>query len=356
MFYAVIMAGGSGTRLWPLSRNTRPKQTLRLVGERTMFQYAVDRLSPLFPLERILVVTRAEHTPLLREQAPGLPAENFIVEPVGRGTAPAIGLAAVHLSCIDRNAVMAVLTADHYIRDVAYFQKVLRATHKVAGKGHLVTLGITPSVPSTGYGYIEHGDSLGSVAGQPVYRVRRFIEKPDLSTAKQMVENKAYSWNSGMFIWRIDRILAEFQRQMPELSDQLSALAADFGSTAYSEILTRIWPQVAKQTIDYGVMEGAKDVVVIPADIGWTDVGSWGSLFSLLPADETGNVWVGPHLGIDTESTLAFGEKRLIATIGVKNMMVIETADAVLVCPREREQEVREMVERLKESGYDLWL
>jgi mannose-1-phosphate guanylyltransferase len=321
-----------------------------------MFQYAVDRLSPLFPLDRILVVTRAEHTPLLREQAPGLPEGNFIVEPVGRGTAPAIGLAAVHLSGIDPKAVMAVLTADHYIGDVASFQEVLRAADKVAGKGHLVTLGITPSVPSTGYGYIEHGDSLGSVEGQPVYRVRQFIEKPDLSTAQQMVESKAFSWNSGMFIWRVDRILAEFQRQMPELSDHLSALAADFGSAAYGATLARIWPSVTKQTIDYGVMEGAQDIVVIPADIGWTDVGSWGSLFSLLPADEDGNVWVGPHVGINTENTLAFGEKRLIATIGVKDMIIIETADAVLVCPREREQEVKEMVEHLKESGYDLWL
>jgi mannose-1-phosphate guanylyltransferase len=350
------MAGGSGTRLWPLSRGNRPKQALKLIGERTMFEHAVDRIASLFGPERIFVVAGAEHLAILSVQAPDLPSRNFIVEPEGRGTAPAIGLGAIHLRRQDPDAIMAVLTADHFIANTARFRQVLAAAARVAADGHLVTLGIKPSSPSTGYGYIKQGGSLSTVEGFPVFHVERFTEKPSVEIATQMIESGEYSWNSGMFIWRVDRIMDEFRRQMPEFYRQLMEVEATLGTPNYEPTLDRIWPQVAKQTIDYGVMEGAENVAVIPVDIGWSDVGSWASLLELLQADEDGNIIVGPHLGIDTHDTLAFGGKRLIATIGVKGMVIVDTEDALLVCPKEREQEVREIVNRLSKDGHSQWL
>lgn len=350
-YYALIMAGGGGTRLWPLSRRSLPKQALKLVGERTMFEHAVDRIVPIFQPDEIYVVTGAEQVEPLMLQAPDVPRDNFLVEPMGRGTAPAIGLGAIHLKRRDPDAVMAVLTADHFIRDVDRFRRVLQAAAEAAEEGHLVTLGIAPAFPSTGYGYIKQGELLGQVDGFPVYRAERFTEKPSAETAFHMVESGEYSWNSGMFIWRVDRILAEFARQMPDFYAQLAQIEAVLGTPAYERMLNRIWPEVTPQTIDYGVMEGAEDVVVIPVDIGWSDVGNWSSMRDIQPADADGNVVVGEHLGIDSHRCIVFAGKRLVATIGLEDLIIVDTDDALLVCPVEREQEVREVVRRLREMG-----
>ena len=343
------MAGGSGTRLWPLSRRNYPKQALKLVGEKTMFQYAVERIRPIFPPERIMVVTLAKHAPILMEQVPELPEENFILEPEGRGTAPAIGLAAIHLAKQDPDACMVILTADHYITETTRFCEVLTAAEKVAD-GRLVTLGIQPSSASTGFGYIHQGALAGEENGFPFYAVERFTEKPDLATARKMMDSGEYSWNSGMFAWQVKRILKEFQQQMPDFYARLMEVNASLDTSDYQPVIERVWPQVSKETIDYGIMEGAGDVVVIPVDIGWTDIGSWGSLLDLLPADANANVFVGPHIEIDTKNTMIFGDKRLVAVMGVEDLVIVDTEDVVMVCSREREQDVKALVELLKQT------
>lgn len=349
MYYAVIMAGGTGTRLWPLSRQDRPKQALTLVGDQTMFQLAVERIRPVFPAGRILVITRREHASILMTQVPELPPENFILEPEGRGTAPAIGLAAIHLQQRDPDAIMAILTADHFISDTGQFCKVLKAAGKLAANDNLVTLGIHPSSASTGFGYIEHGLELEESDGFPVHAVQRFTEKPHPDEAGRMVASGMYSWNSGMFICRTGRMLEEFERQMPAFYSQLMEIKDSLGTPGYQPVLESLWPRIEKQTIDYGVMEAARRVVVIPVEIGWTDVGSWGSLFDLLPANDSENVLVGDHLDIDTQRTLVFGKNRLVATLGVKDLIIVDTEDALLVCSREHEQEVKRIVEKLQE-------
>lgn len=355
-YYALIMAGGSGTRLWPLSRQQHPKQALQLVGERSMFQMAVERLLPLLPAERILVVTRADYAQILSEQTPDIPRANFIVEPEGRGTAPAIGLAALHIQKRDHSAVMAVVTADHFISLNDEFRQALRAAYQAAQADHLVTLGIQPSFPSTGFGYIQQGSQLAELDGLAVYSLARFVEKPAAAAAQQMLADGGFSWNSGMFIWKVSRILGEFQRQMPAFYAQMREIQACLDGPDYAGVLGRVWPQVEKQTIDYGVMEGASSAVVIPVNIGWSDIGSWASLTDVLPPDAQGNSVRGEHLGVDTTNTIVMGGRRLIATIGIDDLVIVDTEDALLVCTKEREQDVREIVRLLSESGRKAWL
>ena len=356
MNYAVVMAGGSGTRLWPLSRQRRPKQTLPLTCDRSLYQLAVDRLTALFPLERILVITCSDHAALLRQQPPQLPDENYLIEPEGRGTAPAIGLAALHLQRRDPDAVMAVVTADHSIADLPAFHQALAAGMEMANKGFLVTLGIRPQSPETGFGYIHQGKGLGAAHGLEVFRIERFIEKPGREAAERMITEGDYAWNSGMFVWRVARVMEEFERQMPGLHAQLMQVQDALAGENYAAVLGRIWADVARQTIDYGIMENAAEAAVIPVEIGWTDVGSWRAVRELLPADSNGNTLIGSSVAIDTRNTFVFGGKRLITMIGIQNLVLIDTEDALLVCAADREQEVKDIVERLKKNGQDRWL
>jgi len=349
--YALIMAGGSGTRLWPCSREACPKQLLSLLSERTMLQEAYQRITPLIPDEQVFVVTSEAYADVVREQIPQLPAANIIGEPEGHGTAPCIGLSALYLRRLDPEGVMAVLTADHYIEKADELRRALEAAAQVAEAGHLVTLGIQPSHPATGYGYIERGEKLAQISGLDVHRVEKFTEKPDLATAQAFVKSGRYYWNSGMFIWKVSTILREFQKLMPQLYAQLMEIDAALGTTQERAVLERVWPQVENETIDYGIMERAQDVAVIPVDIGWSDVGDWAALSELLPPDEEGNVIVGEHVGLDTRRCMIHGSRRLVATIGLEDMIVVDTEDALFICPKERAQEVRDLVEKLKESG-----
>ncbi|HQE93827.1 MAG TPA: mannose-1-phosphate guanylyltransferase [Anaerolineae bacterium] len=355
--YAVIMAGGGGTRLWPLSRSGHPKQTLKLFGERTMFQLSVDRLLPLLPAEHILVVTAAEQVDPLAAQCPEVPRENFIVEPLGRGTAPCIGLAAMALQQRDPDAVMAVVTADHLIRRVDTFRAALRVAQYVAAQDYLVTLGITPTYPATGYGYIRRGALLGQVGGFDYYRVKRFTEKPDAPTATAFYKEGVYSWNSGMFIWRVARILEEIRRWMPDLSATLDELESVWGTPAYAETLGRLWPALRQETIDYGIMEKADNVVVIPVDLDWSDIGAWAAVMELHPHDDAGNVLVGDVIHLDGVNTMVFAQgERLVVTIGVQDLIVVDTPDAVLIAQRDQAERVKEVIERLRREGRDAYL
>jgi mannose-1-phosphate guanylyltransferase len=350
-FYAVIMAGGSGTRLWPLSRQHQPKQALQLIGERTMLQHAVDRLRPLMPVEQVLIVTTAEYVPLLSSQVPDIPRANFVVEPMARGTAGAIGLAAVHLQQRDPDAVMAVLTADHYIRAEDVFRSALSASCEAACRGHLVTLGIRPTYPATGFGYIRRGDHIATIDGFSVYAVDAFVEKPDAERAVQFCAGDAYSWNSGMFMWRVWRIMDEFARHMPEFYAQLRTIAGAGNAPDADRVLADLWPSIRKETIDYGVMEKADNVVVIPIDIGWSDVGDWDALYDLRSGSQGDTVADGNHFGVETTGCLIRGGKRLIATIGLRDAVIIDTDDVLLVCPRDRAQDVRALVNQLQSQG-----
>jgi mannose-1-phosphate guanylyltransferase len=359
-FYAVVMAGGGGTRLWPLSRRATPKQMLSFGGNRSLFQLAIDRLVGLFPLDHIFVVTIADQAETLKAEYPGLPSENYLVEPMPRGTASVIGLAAVALAHLDPQATMAVVTADHIIQNVPGFLDTLRAGFETAQAGYLVTLGIQPASPSTGYGYIESGEAIGIFAGAQALRVIRFTEKPDEPTARKFLAQGNYFWNSGMFIWQVVTILAEFKQNMPDLSGRLDLIARDWGTENRQQRLMVEWPLIHPETIDFGIMEKALRVAVIPAsELEWSDVGSWDSLFGVIPADSQGNIILGANfLGLDTSSTLVVSKSsgRLIVTIGLQDVVVIDSGDALLICPKDESQKVKEVVNRLKQAGLNDYL
>ena len=356
-FYAVIMAGGGGTRLWPLSRQARPKQLLRIIEERSLFQTSVQRLEGVFLPERILVVTVEEQAAELQEQSPIIPKSNYLLEPMPRGTASVVGLAAAALQGRDPEAVMAILTSDHFIGNEDGFRQMLLAAYDAAADGHLVTLGITPTYPATGYGYIQRGECIASYRGFDACSVLRFKEKPDEEQARRMLQDGKHAWNSGMFVWRVERILAEFAAHMPELYAGLQEISRSWGTPQERAVLKNVWSDLKSETIDYGVMEAAKNVVVIMADnLQWNDVGSWDSLFDVLPADSQGNIVVGgQHIGLDTHQSLVYvnQEHRLIVTIGVEDLVVVDTGDVLLVCRKDQAQKVRQVVKKLKESGQE---
>ena len=359
-YFAVIMAGGHGTRLWPLSRIDHPKQSLVISGKRTLFQHAVDRLKGLFPYDHILVVTVAEQVELLRGECPEIPLENFVIEPLPRGTASVVALAATAIKHRAPQGVMAILTADHLIKNDAHLRQLLKAAYSAARKDFLVTLGITPDYPATGFGYIQKGVKIGEFQDLSAFQVKKFKEKPDQQGAHAMVSDHQHVWNSGMFIWQVRTILDELERQMPDLFMKLKEIDEVWESPECDAILKGIWPSIQPQTIDYGIMENALKVAVIPTvDLGWHDVGSWESLFDALEKDQAGNILMGGEtVPFDTQGTLICEESpdRIIVTVGVNDLVVVDTGKAVLVCDRKQAQRLREVVNYLKRSGRDRFL
>jgi mannose-1-phosphate guanylyltransferase len=353
-YYALIMAGGGGTRLWPLSRKDRPKQVLPLVEDNSMFCVSVRRLYPLFNPDHIFVVTGANMVGGLRADVPELPAENFIVEPFGQESGPAAGLGTTHILAQNPEAVVAVLTSDHHIADVEAFLNTLKAAYQVATWGYIVTLGISPSFPATGFGYIERGEFLDTVEGFKVYHSNGFKEKPDQETAIKFLTSGRYSWNSGMFIWRATQALSEFEKQHPTMYQHFETIRRACGTPDYNPTIGRCWPAMTRLSVDYAIMEHAAKVAVIPVDIGWSDIGSWSALYDVLATTPGQNVTRGtnghPPLALDTSGSLIVS-KRTVVTIGVSDLVIIDTDDVLMICHRNRTQDVRQIVNRLREIG-----
>jgi len=352
--YIVILAGGSGTRFWPLSRAARPKQLISITGDRTMLQRTVERVLPLKP-KRILVITnkiQAEETERQLAHYRKTPID-VIAEPVARNTAPAIGLAATIIAAYDPTGVMVVLPADHFIKnEEALLQTLSHAAH-TARNGYLVTLGILPSRPETGYGYIEADMNL---RGTGPFPVRRFIEKPPLADAVNYLEEGNFFWNSGMFVWRADTILQEIGSYLPGLAKNLSAISIQGDIWELSDLeeqIESVYSSVESVSIDFGVMEKSSKVQVVPVEMGWSDVGSWSSLPEVVEPDESGTVCVNTtgHVSLDSSGCVIYADARVVATIGVHNLIIVSTPDALLVCDNSRAQDVKKVVEEFGKRG-----
>jgi mannose-1-phosphate guanylyltransferase len=350
-FWAVIPAGGSGTRLWPLSRAARPKFLLQLLGERSLLQQTRTRLADLCPPEQTFVVCGPAHAASIARQVPEIPAVNLLVEPAPRGSGPAIGLAAALIAKRDPNAIMGSFAADHDVTDEDSFRRAVRTAIKASRDGWLVTIGLTPTRPETGYGYIERTDEVVVDGDQgTAFRALRFVEKPNLETATDYVASGRFLWNASMFIWRAQTLLDEMARQQPDLHAALTTIAAAWGTPAQEQVTAKVWSTLADSTIDQGIMEHAERVAVVPADMGWSDVGDWHGLGELIEHDSVGNSVHADIIQFETRNSVIWSEtQRLIALIGLENTVVVDTDDALLVVDRARAQDVRRIVEQLKQ-------
>jgi len=359
--YVVILAGGSGTRFWPLSRKKSPKQLMSVFGGKSMLQRTVERVMPLEP-KRILVVTnvlQAEESARQLKEYRRHVRIDIIEEPVGRNTAPAIGLAASIIARYDPDGVMLTLPADHYIVNEDEFHATVKRGYEAARDGFLVTMGIEPTRPETGYGYIEADTEQGGCAGS--FPVRRFVEKPPLEKAVEYLDSGNFYWNSGMFIWSVDAILDNIAALMPELTASLAGLAFSEDIWELEDLkpqIEELYLDIKAESIDYGVMEKADNVVVIPARFGWSDVGSWSAIPEVAEADSCGNVIISANnsITLDSGGCLVYGGNKLVALVGVKDMIVINTNDALLVCANDRAQDVRQVVAELEKRGLTEYL
>ena len=354
--YAVILAGGSGTRFWPLSRHLYPKQLLRILGDKTLIQQTMHRVLDCVPASQVLISTNSAQADSIRVQLAEWKEEishNFVIEPEARNTAPAIALAAIELVRRDPQAVMLVLPADHVIKGDRKFQAAVALGAKLAEDGHLVTFGIKPVRPETGYGYVQPNrrSRLASRGGLVGYPVGRFVEKPDAKTAARYLQAGNYYWNSGIFAWRASTILEELMRYQPAMARGLRKIGAlqksDAGGSAVAQVYRRLTPV----SIDHGVMEHSSRAAVIPVDFAWSDVGSWSSLEEVAPRNDSGNVVSGRVVDLDSRDSILYADRRLVATIGLSGMVVVDTPDATLICPKARSQDVKQVVEILKRQG-----
>ena len=352
---ALIMAGGRGERFWPKSRKNLPKQFLSLTDDgKTMIQLTVERILPQVAMEDIYIATNRDYKRLVREQLPDLPEENILCEPVGRNTAPCIGLGAVHMAKKYGDAVMIVLPSDHLIKYNSIFLSAVSDACAVAEQGdNLVTLGITPDAPETGYGYIKFDPSRTS--GRAL-AVERFVEKPDLETAKEYLASEQYLWNSGMFIWKVSSILGDLEKHLPDTYAGLVRIQQAIGTPAQEEVLEREFQAFQSVSIDYGVMEKAKDIYILSGSFGWDDVGSWLAIERHRTSNEFGNVLSGDIVAIDTTDCIIQGEGKLIATVGLEDLIVVDSPDATLICKKDRAGDIKKVLENLRMCNREEYL
>ncbi len=376
--HIVILAGGRGTRFWPRSRTRTPKQLLNIVGRNTMLEQTVARVAPLIPASRIWVVTNEQQVAAVRRQLPQVAPHHVLAEPVGRNTAAAIALAAAHirkeltarqksgksgkpgkpdnsrkLDNAQSDAVMAVLPADHFIAQSARYRKIVRAALQLAARpGALVVLGVPPTRPETGYGYIEHENHRSRVAGEVVYPVRVFTEKPSLQKARRYIASGRYLWNAGMFFWRVSTFLDYLAKYLPQTHAAVMRLAETIGTKRYKAALRRIYPQLANISVDYAVLEPAsrhpQAVFVLPAAVGWSDIGSWHSVHELLAKTSDENISAGRFMALDASGNLLWSPGKFVSAVGVRNLVVVDTPDALLICSRDRAQDVGKIVKWLE--------
>ncbi len=352
---ALIMAGGRGERFWPKSRKNLPKQFLSLSENgKTMIQLTVERILPLVDINDVYIATNKDYKSLVIQQLPDLPEENILCEPAGRNTAPCIGLGAVTISKKYEDAVMLVLPSDHMIKYNTIFEEVLESASKFAQNGkNIVTLGITPTYPETGYGYIKFNPGKKI---DKAYAVDHFAEKPDFATAEKYLETDRYLWNSGMFVWKVSTILDNIREFLPDIYTGLCAIKEAIGTENYISVLEKEFNAFVPQSIDYGVMEKASDIYTIPCAFGWDDVGSWLAIEKIRATDEKGNIIDGNVIAVDTCDCTIQGDKKLISVVGVDNLIVIDTEDAILICNKNSTQSVRNIIQRLKDDNKQEYL
>lgn len=347
--HAIILAGGRGTRFWPRSRTKTPKQLLNIVGKTTMLEQTVERLRPLIPPDRIWSVTNAEQAAALKKQLSAASRRRVLTEPVGRNTAIAIALAAIHVRhAAKADALLAVLPADHYIAQPERYRQIVGSALEIADEpGRIVVLGIPPTRPETGFGYIEREEN--PIAGKvTAYQVRRFTEKPALAVAREYVASGRYQWNAGMFFWRVSTFLEALKEFLPQTYGLVESLAAHIGKRSYESQVKKVYVKAENISVDYAVLEKARNVVVVPAEIGWSDIGSWAAVYELL-AKAGENIFVGEGQTLDAEGNFLWSPKKFVAAIGVKDLVLVETPDALLICPRDRAQDVSKVVKSLEE-------
>jgi mannose-1-phosphate guanylyltransferase len=352
--YGVIMAGGGGTRFWPLSRQAKPKQLLNLSGKEIMVNETIDRLAKTAAKEDIFIVTnKTQAQEMKRVTAGRIRADHILSEPSARNTAACIGYAAMEIIRKYGDGIMVITPSDAFIKDTDEFTRILGIAVEAAQKGDkLVTVGITPTFPATGYGYIKYDDSVQADA-KPV---SEFKEKPDLQTAGQYVASGNYVWNSGMFIWKASVILKNFEKFLPDIYEAVTKLGEAMNTDLEQVALDEIYPQIRNISIDYGIMEQSQDVLVVPGEFGWNDVGSFDMLKVMHEEDDNGNVVVGNCVNIDTTNSVVYSDTRLVTTLGVDNIVVVETADGIMVCSKDRVQDVKKIVDRLKQEGMNQYL
>lgn len=352
MHYAVIMAGGAGTRLWPAARRESPKQLQRLIFEQPLIAETVQRLTRIYPPERIFIVTASRYADPIREILPTLPSENIISEPVGRNTAAAIALAAFQIARDDPDGVFAVFPADHVILKPEELYRALDFANTLALEHRVVDIGVPPSHPETGYGYIKLGREIDAREGLEAYEVEGFVEKPDRGTAESYVSAGNYIWNSGMFVWRAGEYLEALQQHLP---DTYARLEGPFRSGDWDE-LTEAYARIEDISVDYAIMERTADVVALSVDFGWRDIGDWAALYDMMEHDDHGNAFDGPHAYIDTENCLILSPKKLVAAVGLRDLIVVDTDNVLLIVPRDRSQEVKALLEEVDERGHGDYL
>ena len=345
---AIIMAGGQGLRFWPLSRIERPKQFLRILGSKTMLQETANRLQPMLTWDDIYVVCGKQYVKEVSVQLPELKQGHIIVESAARGTAACIGLAAIYLRRVVKDDVMLILPCDHAIQDLNEFQRVLRVSEELARGGWLVTFGIEPTGPVTGYGYLLRGQFIDEPYGQPAYRVDRFTEKPSLNQAQEFLEKGDHYWNSGMFVWTVNRILEEINLWMPELGEVLVEFDQDKGNSHEKE---RIFSSLENISVDSGIMEKSTQIAMLPCNFGWNDLGSWNTLSDIFSADSKGVVSNVPYANIDSRNCVVYGSRdKMVSLLGVENLIVVETPDVLFICSRNRSKEVDKVLSFLREN------